>query len=258
MYVVRHLAAPNLPAVLLVSRCPSSSSSPQLQQKKRQLTDDPFQIIEVGLVGDLPPFDGNSRLRELYLGNNALGGTIPSTFLDGVNNKTLPLRVDLSRNNVRGSIPTTLTSFSNLQLLLSGNQIDDVPDEICNSHSWMNGMLASGCEYFLCDKGTYNKYRRRVESEERQPCEYSGSAVFYGSTSCGPELFFPTDEQLLTEFYRATGGDNWFEKSNWLSDTVPICRWYGVRCETESGQSVVTGIELPSNNLIGYPSFVLH
>ena len=218
-----------------------------------------FAIIEAGLVGDLPSFSGLSRLRELYLGNNFLGGTIPVDFLAGLQNKAAPVLVDLTNNQVHGGIPTSLVQLDDLRLLLSGNLIDEVPAEICDTHSWMNGLLASGCDFLLCDKGTYNQYGRRVESEDCLPCEYFGSSPFFGSTSCGPELPWGSSERdVLVEFYASTGGENWFESGGWLT-ADPICDWHGVQCEMDDlGQETVTGITLSSNNLIGYPSFVLH
>ena len=91
-----------------------------------------------------------SPLRELYLGENFLGGTIPLDFFSGIQNKTAPLRVDLVNNYVRGSIRTSIVQLSDLRLLLSGNFIDEVPQEICDSRSWVNGLLASGCDFLLC------------------------------------------------------------------------------------------------------------
>ena len=47
--------------------------------------------------------------------------------------------------------------------------------------------------------------------------------------------------------YNATGGDEWLEKGNWLSDKV-LEEWYGVDTD---GQGRVVQLELHSNNLQG-------
>ncbi|MFN8357894.1 MAG: T9SS type A sorting domain-containing protein [Spirosomataceae bacterium] len=50
----------------------------------------------------------------------------------------------------------------------------------------------------------------------------------------------------LTAIYNATGGPNWTNKTNWLSDNNP-CGWYGIACNSNR----VTKIDLRENNVIG-------
>lgn len=57
------------------------------------------QIVDTqvaGLAGDLPPFSSCKNLRELYLAGNAIGGTIPSNFLEKVEDKSATIHVDIS------------------------------------------------------------------------------------------------------------------------------------------------------------------
>ena len=49
-----------------------------------------------------------------------------------------------------------------------------------------------------------------------------------------------TDRAALEAIYRAAGGDNWTDNTNWLS-AAPLGDWYGV--ET-NGQGRVTGLRL--------------
>lgn len=56
-----------------------------------------------------------------------------------------------------------------------------------------------------------------------------------------------TDREILEMFYEATGGDDWYENTNWLS-SQPLSRWAGIETGEEGR---VTGISLPRNNLAG-------
>ena len=51
----------------------------------------------------------------------------------------------------------------------------------------------------------------------------------------------------MTVFYEATGGANWTNSANWLSD-APIGEWHGVTTDEEGR---VTALSLEDNNLSG-------
>jgi len=55
------------------------------------------------------------------------------------------------------------------------------------------------------------------------------------------------DRAPLVAFYNATGGPNWSNNTNWLTD-APLGDWYGVDTNAEGR---VEGLELPSNGLTG-------
>ena len=55
------------------------------------------------------------------------------------------------------------------------------------------------------------------------------------------------DRPALVAFYEATGGPNWDEADNWLSDR-PVSEWHGV---TVNDDRRVTSLVLTSNNLVG-------
>ncbi len=55
-----------------------------------------------------------------------------------------------------------------------------------------------------------------------------------------------SDCDALVDLYYATNGDNWTNKTNWLTST-DVGTWYGV---TRVGGRV-TQINLSSNNLLG-------
>ena len=57
----------------------------------------------------------------------------------------------------------------------------------------------------------------------------------------------PSERGALVALFRSTGGPEWVDKTNWLTD-APLSDWYGVTTD-EAGR--VIGLELESNNLAG-------
>eukprot|EP00531_Pseudo-nitzschia_arenysensis_P009045 CAMPEP_0116149816 /NCGR_PEP_ID=MMETSP0329-20121206/19183_1 /TAXON_ID=697910 /ORGANISM="Pseudo-nitzschia arenysensis, Strain B593" /LENGTH=2572 /DNA_ID=CAMNT_0003646223 /DNA_START=244 /DNA_END=7959 /DNA_ORIENTATION=+ len=207
-----------------------------------------------GLSGPLPALDGFPRIRELYLQHNAFTGTIPEHFLQGIHDKSVKITVDLGFNDIDGSIPAQLSSFDDLNLLLVGNEISDIPADICNKNTWMNGEVANSCDSILCPPGTFNSDGRQVDSARPcKACTYPGSARKYGSTSCGPGTGDTLDDRsILFDIYDATGGDTWTTSTGWKSNKTPYCDWFGVTCTpTTTGQLRVSELNLASNNLNG-------
>ena len=62
-----------------------------------------------------------------------------------------------------------------------------------------------------------------------------------------PESETLTEREVLAAFYEATGGADWTNNANWLSDK-PLSQWHGV---TTNGQGLVTHLSLRNNNLSG-------
>ena len=56
------------------------------------------------------------------------------------------------------------------------------------------------------------------------------------------------DRDALVALYDSTGGENWRNKFNWLSDTAPIKDWSGVSID---GDGCVVVLYLDNNNLVG-------
>ena len=63
-----------------------------------------------------------------------------------------------------------------------------------------------------------------------------------------PEPEPSTDREALIAFYSATGGPDWTNNTNWLSDK-PIGTWYGV---TTDDEEMVAELHLERNNLNGF------
>ena len=79
------------------------------------------------------------------------------------------------------------------------------------------------------------------------PAAEPESAPAPGQTPAEADGDAGTDREALVALYHATGGPNWRNDANWLSDE-PLRRWYGVT--TDSGGRVVR-LELSSNDLSG-------
>ena len=57
------------------------------------------------------------------------------------------------------------------------------------------------------------------------------------------------ENQALARLYYSTGGEHWFNNSNWLNQTVSHCLWKGVLCYNNTGH--VIALNLNRNNLNG-------
>ena len=64
-----------------------------------------------------------------------------------------------------------------------------------------------------------------------------------------PAFNVDAERAALVAFYNATGGDNWENNDNWLSD-APLGEWYGVTTD-EIGR--VTILDLSGNDILPYP-----
>ena len=205
-----------------------------------------------GLVGEILSFSGLVKVQELYLGGNSLSGNLPVDFLDGIEDKTAPIQVDLISNKLDGTIPSSLSRFEQMTLYIADNKISGIPDGICHQSGWMKGKVGRmGCTAILCDPGTFNEFGRVTGSVSCAVCPTGETASFYGSVQCddGQDKQIKAQSDILMKLYDATGGDAWNDADNWLDLDVSICQWYGVVCN-EAGNSVER-ILLQQNGLVG-------
>ena len=64
---------------------------------------------------------------------------------------------------------------------------------------------------------------------------------------CSAQSSIPSDQcEALVAIYKATGGENWLNKTGWLQEADP-CQWYGVSCSDGN----VVALDLFGNNLTG-------
>jgi len=200
-----------------------------------------------GMTGGLPAFTNLAKLEVLHLGSNNLGGTLPDSFLSGNTVAGGDIDVDLSDNKLEGPIPSSWADrFTLLYIDLSDNQIDSIDSSFCDKISgWMEGDVGFyGCEGLLCPKGTYNWFGRK--SDDDQSCADCSFALYAGFTECD-DSETNSPRKILERFYYATNGDDWAEKSNWMS-ADNICDWEGVYCNV---QGDIESLDASENGLTG-------
>ena len=165
------------------------------------------------LSGSIPDLSALVNLETLSLYNNELSGSIPD--LSGLAN----LRsLDLERNRLTGPVPD-LSALANLTDLSLASNYLCLPEDAGLSD--LNDDLAA-----------------RVLDLFLPSC--TGAPAQLPSSS-------PAERAALVALYNATGGPNWTNNGNWLTD-APAAAWYGV---TTDGRGRVTRLSLRKNGLTG-------
>jgi len=163
-----------------------------------------------GISGPLLDFESQQFLFHLDLSNNRLSGSVPSSLLasllPGFGYSTL---IDLRSNRLRGEVPASLARFENILAYLADNQIESIPDILCQETGWLFGQVGQyGCNALLCPPGTFNPFGRQLSGGF--PCWQCGtgeSAPYYGSQSCSADATTSFD-QLNTQDVLALANAN--------------------------------------------------
>ncbi|MYK65262.1 MAG: hypothetical protein F4022_02205, partial [Gemmatimonadetes bacterium] len=116
-------------------------------------------------------------------------------------------RLNLGDNSLAGQMPLSLTALSLRELRYAGT-------ELCTP-----------------DDPAFGAWLKTI-------------AVHEGT---GVQCAAVTDRDILTRLYHATGGANWWNRDNWLSD-APLEDWHGVGVDDDGR---VTSLNLQYNNLTG-------
>ena len=164
-----------------------------------------------GLSGTIPPeLGGLTGLEYLDLRRNGLSGEIPQELGVLTNLRLL----DLGRNGLTGEIPAELGGLPNLKWLhLSSNQLTGcIPEGLRNVAN--NDFSSLGLPFCM-------------------PSASAGDAA--------------SDRAALVALYNATGGANWGNHGNWLSN-APMGEWQGVITDSDGR---VTELLLFFNQLTG-------
>ena len=212
-----------------------------------------LELRSNNLRGTIPVELGNlAELAILDLKDNVLTGTIPSEL----GSLTNLLELVLSNNVLSGAIPTQLGSLANLEaLVLDKNALTDtIPSELGNltnlKYLWLNDNQLSGSIPNSLD-ALPNLEEVYLKDNVLSGC--MPDSLFLVSRNDVASLGLPAcaEKAALVALYNATGGANWTNNANWLSDK-PLEDWYGVTTYSYglvSGR--VSGLDLGSNLLRG-------
>ena len=179
-----------------------------------------------------------SNLIHLKLSGNQFTGQIPPelgrlTYLNGLS---------LGANQLTGPIPSELGNLTNLtELLLTNNQLaGEVPSELGNLQN-LNGLKLEGNWLSGCIPAVLEQILSDLWGSPGLPFCTDSSV-----TTPNPEGV-AEDREALVKVYDSTGGPNWTNNDNWLSD-APLGLWHGVITGPDGR---VIKLHLQRNNLSG-------
>ena len=206
------------------------------------------------LTGPIPPELGHlANLSQLWLSSNDFTGPIPAELGNltrlaslglGSNNLTGPIPPELGRlasldylylaaNDLTGPIPAELGNLVKLESLSLGR--NDLTGPIPHSFLQLRRLdeVYVGGNDSLCFPGVsaFTAWRQGIEDHDLTRV-----------AACNA-----SDQAVLESLHEATGGDNWTESTNWLSDHA-VDQWYGT---TTDSLGRVTELDLASNGLVG-------
>ena len=141
------------------------------------------------------------------------------------------MSLDLSDNNLRGSIPGQLGSLSRLQSLNLMN------------NTALEGRLPLSLANTTLEDFDYSGTGLCVQRDPSFRRWLNGIATHAG-TGLECEVF---DRDVLEVLYNATSGPNWDNRDNWLTD-APLGEWYGIEVDN---QGRVVAVVLSNNDLTG-------
>ncbi len=232
------------------------------------------------ISGAIPSTLNNvTTLETILLNNNQITGQVPEGFA------SMPSLVDLQLQNNDISEMSNMTAITSIPSFdVSNNQLTfedleqnmSITNLVYAPQQWVNDSLS--IEVIL---GTNNTFTAEVEGSENM-YHWVKDGSFIGTSSSNNTYNISTatlndagvyncvitsdlvpdlniirrginfavggqDSLALIAIYNALGGPNWFNKTNWLSTTQPIYKWYGVT--VSDGR--VTQLDLTDNNLVG-------
>ena len=141
--------------------------------------------------------------------------------------------LDLRENGLSGRFPANLASLGSLrELRLDGNAGLDGRFSLGMAALPLRTLSYEGTNLCTPEDPEFRAWLRSIPS-------HSGTGV-----ECPPLA----DRDILQILFDATGGQDWSENDNWLTDDAPLRQWHGV--ETDD-QGNVIGLVLSRNNLSG-------
>ena len=201
-----------------------------------------------GITGKLPAFKNNIKLHMLDVSSNSMTGSIPTDFLSGIEDTDQLMQIRIGYNDFVGTIPSSLSRFSNMKLNAVKTQLVKVPASLCSLSGWMDGEVGkviagggNGCDAILCPVGTYNYYGR-AESGTDGECKNCPGGKYAGQTSCSglSSNNENMEKTILDDLYVQTAGPDWEKGANW-ADGGAICSYEGITCN-QNGTNVNKGV----------------
>ena len=124
-------------------------------------------------------------------------------------------RLDLSKNDLSGVIPSEIGQLQGASVFLSGNLF-------------------------------FNSAANSAVTAPLSLCILRSGEVFdlaNDTTLC------PIERNALSDLYDSTKGAEWTERTNWQDEYQSYCDWMGVTCNSNTNQ--LTKLELRNNGLSG-------
>ena len=198
-----------------------------------------FMVNDTDLSGPVPPTFANLELTRFYFDRD--GVCIPAALREWVD--SIPQKEDLYQlctDNIVIDPPSlylevhSLGDTARLTAAVISAEGDTVPDaEI----AWASADTAIAA---VDSTGL-------VTTVDYGTTEITATSDSLADTARVEIVYKLSNRQVLDSLYRATGGENWTDTTNWLSDE-PLSEWYGVET-SDSGE--VVGLSLGDNNLTG-------
>ena len=182
-----------------------------------------------------------AALKDLYESAGGSGWTESARWLSddgvdawyGITTDSLGLvtELDLARNGLAGALPGSLGNLAEMILLRIGGNA-------------LSGRLPSSLARVPLQVLEYADTQLCAPAEEPFQAWLNGIPSYEGTgVQCAPL----SDRDILAALYEATGGPNWTDNDNWLTD-APLREWDDIYVD---GEGRVTHLFLDSHNLSG-------
>ena len=204
-------------------------------------------------LGDWPGVttDSNGRVTEIEtsLSLTTEGNLLPRELGNLAYLEVLRIYSDSSAR----SIPPELGNLANLKVLLLSGVLSEIPAELGNLANLKVLYLSGVLSEIPAELGNLANLQSLVlyggDLSGCIPLELRGSEILSSSDLdfCADPRVVAEQMSVLTALYDATGGDDWYDNTNWLTD-ADLGEWYGV---TTDGDGYITGQKLYENDLSG-------